>query len=62
LFRDTSAFDLAARITRPSQVMVEGTIRTVSSAGEPAGPLVRHGDAVIRSQRKALASEARADA
>ena len=36
----------AARITRPSQVLVAGTIRTVSPAGGPASPFVPHASAV----------------
>ncbi len=46
LFRDKPVFGRAARITRPSQVMVQGTIRTVSPAGEPARLFVPHAGAV----------------
>jgi hypothetical protein len=46
-FRDMPVFDSgAARITRPSQVLVQDTIRTVSPTGEPASPFVPHSDAV----------------
>jgi predicted metalloprotease len=46
-FRDMPVFDSrAARITRPSQVLVQDTIRTASPPGEPASPFVPPADAV----------------
>jgi hypothetical protein len=46
-FRDMPVFaSRAARITRPSQVLVQGTIRTVSPTGEPASPFVPQAGAV----------------
>ena len=46
-FRDMPVFaSRAARIPRPSQVLAQGTIRTVSPTGEPASPFVQHAGAV----------------
>lgn len=42
MFRDKPVFGRPARPTRPCQVMVQGTIRTVSPACEPASPFVAH--------------------
>jgi hypothetical protein len=46
-FRDMPVFaSRAARIPRPSQVLAQGTIRTVPPTGEPASPFVPHAGAV----------------
>jgi hypothetical protein len=46
MFRDKPVVGRPARLARPCQVMVQGTIRTVSPAREPARPLVPHARAV----------------
>jgi hypothetical protein len=47
LFGDIQVFDSrAARIPRPSQVLVQDTIRTVSPAGEPASSFAPHAGAI----------------
>jgi hypothetical protein len=46
MFRDKPVFGRPAQLARPCQVMVQGTIRTVSPAGEPARPFVPHVGAV----------------
>jgi hypothetical protein len=47
MFRDKPVFGRpASRLARPCQVMVQGMIRTVSPAGEPARPFVPHAGAV----------------
>jgi hypothetical protein len=47
LFRDMPVSgSRAARITRPAQVLMPGTIRTVSPTGGPASPFVPHAGAV----------------
>lgn len=46
MFRDKPVFGRPARLARPCQVMVQGTIRTVSPTGEPARPFVPHAGAV----------------
>lgn len=42
MFGDKPVVGRPARLARPCQVMVQGTIRTVSSAGEPACSFVLH--------------------
>jgi hypothetical protein len=46
MFRGKPVSGRPARLTRPYQVMVQGTIRAVSPAGEPASPFVPHAGAV----------------
>jgi hypothetical protein len=46
MFREKPVFGRPARLARPCQVMVQGTIRTVSPAGELASPFVPHTGAV----------------
>jgi hypothetical protein len=46
MFRDKPVFGWPARLAWPCQVMAQGTIRTVSPAGEPACPFVSHAGAV----------------
>jgi len=41
MFGDKPLSGRPARITRPCQVVVQGTTRTVWPAGEPASPFVR---------------------
>ena len=46
MFGDKPVFGRPARLARPCQVMVQGTIQTVSPAGEPARLFVAHAGAV----------------